>query len=310
MSQPNEYNGALIIDKPEGLTSHDVVARLRRILRTKKIGHTGTLDPFATGVLVMLVGKATRLARFLDKDSKAYEAVLKFGFETDTGDKTGVRTQETGDSIVELPPRDDLLTRVEAVLPEFRGEITQIPPMYSAKKIKGKKLYELARQGIEVERKPIDISIYEIAMLDDQRTQEDSITISVASSAGTYIRALAEDIGRRIGIGCHLTSLRRTRAGSFGLENALTLEELEAVAVDGRIDEFIISTNTAVAHLPLQRLDESDLDLISHGMKIDARTEYDSVQNIRLANSADELVAIGETDPSGKIQPKVVLISQ
>jgi len=355
MSKPNQYNGALIIDKPEGLTSHDVVARLRRILRTKKIGHTGTLDPFATGVLVMLVGKATRLARYLDKDVKSYEARLRFGFETDTGDKEGDRRQETGDrsqesevesdrsiglrsepaavaggleeevrtqeptideiddeeqgEVVDLPPREELIERVESVLPDFKGKIQQIPPMYSAKKLKGKKLYELARQGIEVAREPIDINIYDLEIIDAEG-EENEISLRVSCSAGTYIRTLAQDIGRRIRIGCHLSALRRIRAGGFRLRDAITLEQLETIVDEGRAGETLIPMNKVVTHLPSQTLDEADVKQIAHGMKIDARITTDTVQNIRLTDRADELVAIGEIDPNGMIQPKVVFNSE
>ena len=149
-------NGILIIDKPATWTSHDVVGKLRKILKTKRIGHTGTLDPFATGVLVLLVGKATRLAQFLDKDVKEYEAIVRFGSETDTGDRTGELR------ITNYELRDVSVEEIENVLPEFRGEIEQTPPMYSAKKIEGKKLYELARKGVEIERKPIKVMIYEL----------------------------------------------------------------------------------------------------------------------------------------------------
>jgi tRNA pseudouridine 55 synthase len=142
-------DGILVIDKPAGLTSHDVVNRVRRILRTKRVGHTGTLDPFATGVMVVLVGKATRLAQFIDKDDKEYEALVRFGSETDTGDRTGSpKPKVEGVNSV-------LKSDVEKVLDRFRGEIEQTPPMYSAKKVEGKKLYELARQGIEIERKAV-----------------------------------------------------------------------------------------------------------------------------------------------------------
>src|SRR3954451_5796143 len=149
-------DGLLIIDKPEGFTSHDVVAKVRRILKTKRIGHTGTLDPFATGVLVILIGKDTRLAQFLDKDEKEYEAVVRFGFETDTGDRTGVPSNEN------RVPDDDIAetfagTDWQSVLDRFRGEIQQVPPMYSAKKVEGKKLYELARKGVAVARQPVSV---------------------------------------------------------------------------------------------------------------------------------------------------------
>jgi tRNA pseudouridine55 synthase len=167
-------DGILIIDKPVGLTSHDVVARLRRILKTKRIGHTGTLDPFATGVLVMLIGKATRLAQFFDRDAKEYEAVIRFGFETDTGDRTGRRKAKG-----ERRKAEELkIEELENVLASFRGEIEQTPPMYSAKKVAGKKLYELARKGVEIERKPVKITIYEIEIIEPQKCKDEKLNES------------------------------------------------------------------------------------------------------------------------------------
>src|SRR5437868_141962 len=159
-------DGLLIIDKPEGITSHDVVARARRILKTKRVGHTGTLDPFATGVLVLLVGQATRLAQFIDKDEKEYEALVRFGYETDTGDKTGIQKPE---SKIQNEDPARMLNDVDwaSVLREFRGEIEQVPPMYSAKKVGGKKLYELARQGQELARAPAKVLINEIEVLQE-----------------------------------------------------------------------------------------------------------------------------------------------
>src|SRR6185369_7046866 len=212
-------DGLLIVDKPEGLTSHDVVARVRRILKTKRVGHTGTLDPFATGVLVLLIGKATRLAQFLDKDEKEYETVIRFGYETDTGDKTGKSKTENA------TPQPIDISDLKKILPEFVGEIEQIPPMYSAKKIEGKKLYELAREGKSVERKPVKVTISKLESLDADGTMLDA-RIRVVCSAGTYVRTLAEDIGTRIGVGAHLLELRRTRAGRFGLRKSTTLESL------------------------------------------------------------------------------------
>ncbi|HQU83819.1 MAG TPA: tRNA pseudouridine(55) synthase TruB, partial [Pyrinomonadaceae bacterium] len=161
-------DGILIIDKPDGITSHDVVSRCRRILRTKRIGHTGTLDPFATGVVVILVEKATRLAQFLDKDAKEYEAVARFGFETDTGDRTGIFKDEgrrmNEDETAEILKQTDW----NEIFKQFRGEILQTPPMYSAKKVEGKKLYELARKGVEIERKAVKVNIYNLEILKDQ----------------------------------------------------------------------------------------------------------------------------------------------
>ena len=157
-------NGILIVDKPAGITSHDVVAKIRRILKTKRVGHTGTLDPFATGVMVILVGQATRLAQFLDKDAKEYVATVRFGFKTDTGDRTGERKGEGEKG----NQRKLQIEEIAAVLPQFQGEIAQTPPMYSAKKVDGKKLYELARQGETVERKSVIVKIFELELLDEK----------------------------------------------------------------------------------------------------------------------------------------------
>ena len=354
-------NGVLIVDKPVGFTSHDVVARLRRVMNTKKIGHTGTLDPFATGVLVVLVGKATRLARFLDKDEKRYEAVLRFGYETETGDRTG---EEKGERQKVKVKRED----IERVIPDFVGEIEQVPPMYSAKKLKGRKLYELARKGVEVERKPVKVTISELRLVDDaeltQRRRErrgDSqgadqqaetwaagsepdnypdakaspllvkegsraehnssagipesdpceFTIDVTCSAGTYIRVLAEDIGQKIGVGCHLSALRRVRAGKFEIAQALSLKEIERLAACGELREALIPMNKAVSHLPERILDNSELESIADGRKIAATFENEGVQNVRLTDHGQNLVAIGEYDATGKeIQPRIVFLEK
>ena len=297
-------NGIIIIDKPEKFTSHDVVARLRRILNTKKIGHTGTLDPFATGVLVMLVGKATRLAQFLDKDEKTYEAIIRFGFETDTGDRTG-------NPKVEVIKTDVKREEIEAVLPEFSGDIEQVPPMYSAKKVKGKKLYELARKGIEIERKPVAVRISELQILDDTKLiEEQEISIKVACSAGTYIRSLAEDIGRRIDAPCHLAELRRIKAGNFEISRAVSIEELEEIVQAEELSEILVSMNEAVLHMPLKTLSEIEVKRISNGMKVDASFDGVSVQNIRLIDADQNLVAIGKyLEKEQQIQPRIVFIN-
>ena len=241
-------DGILIIDKPAGITSHDVVSRVRRILKTKRVGHTGTLDPFATGVMVILVGQATRLAQFFDKDEKEYEATVKFGFETDTGDRTGTRRDDPA-----TPGRSEAVTtqEIENALSDFRGDIEQMPPMYSAKKVDGKKLYELARKGETIERKPIKVSIHDLELITsanhESRSDIDTVRIRVACSAGTYIRTLAEDIGRKLGVGAHLTELRRTRAGKFAIGQSLTLEQLQAMPEPA---SALIPMNDAVEHLP------------------------------------------------------------
>jgi tRNA pseudouridine55 synthase len=307
-------DGILVIDKPSGITSHDVVARVRRILRTKRVGHTGTLDPFATGVMVILVGKATRLAQFLDKDKKEYIADVQFGSETDTGDLEGSRIAECGMRIEDLTAklRD---TDFGPVIAKFRGEIMQTPPMYSAKKIEGKKLYELARAGKEVERKPNRVVVSNIELLPDEtrdpqsatRDQSSTIRIRVACSAGTYIRTLATDIGRAVGVGAHLTALRRTAAGKFNIEQAISLEELQALDDPTSV---LLPTDKAVTHLqrfdvPDERLDKTKGGLSTRVFDVDLQNG----QFVRMIASDESMIAIGVYDETEKsIRPKIVLI--
>jgi tRNA pseudouridine55 synthase len=303
-----EMDGILIIDKPETWTSHDVVGKLRRLLKTKRIGHTGTLDPFATGVLVMLVGQATRLAQFLDKDQKEYEATIQFGFETNTGDLTGMRNAEYGmknEEIAEILSK----TNWDEVFANFRGEILQTPPMYSAKKVDGKKLYELARKGVEIERNPVAVNIYELEIQNSKFKIQNSneIRIRVVCSAGTYIRTLAEDIGRKIGVPCHLSALRRTRAGKFDLTKALTLEGLEKLIESEKLDDILIPMNQALSHLPQKILDERNKQRVKNGMKIPANFKTSDVLTIRMTDEAENLVAIGFYDSNAElIQPRIV----
>lgn len=322
-------DGILIIDKPAGITSHDVVGKARQILKTKRIGHTGTLDPFATGVMVLLVGKATRLAQFLDRDAKEYEAIVKCGFETETGDCTGERRN------INYELQNVSAEEIEKVLREFRGNILQTPPMYSAKKVEGKKLYELARKGIEIERKPVSVIIYNLELLNNkepglpdnekpeireqQKTKDEtdssshpsSFKIKILCSAGTYIRTLAEDIGRKLRTGAHLTELRRTKAGKFDLSESVTLEELEKIATENKLSDVLISMNRAISHLPEMKLDENEIRKIKNGLKINARSEFGSVQTIRLTDAQDNLAAIGTYDETEKlIQPRLVLLNE
>ena len=291
-------NGILIIDKPENFTSHDVVARLRRILKTKKIGHTGTLDPFATGVLVMLVGKATRLAQFLDKDEKSYETKIHFGFETDTGDKTGTPKTESVAADIEIED-------IETVLPKFRGEIEQIPPMYSAKKVKGKKLYELARKGVEIGRKPVKLNISKLEVADYSKFAENELIIKVACSAGTYIRTLAEDIGKSVGCPCHLTELRRIKAGKFDISQSISIEELEKIVENSEIEDVLISMNNAVLHLPKKIVNQDELKRVQNGMRISA--DFTDEPNVRIVDENNNLIAIGHyLKKERQIQPRIV----
>lgn len=209
-------NGVIVVNKPEGFTSHDVVAKLRGILKTRRIGHSGTLDPMATGVLPIFVGRATRACEFATAENKTYCAEMLLGIQTDTQDITGNVLSERPVNI------DD--EKLSSVINSFRGEISQIPPMYSAIKVDGKKLYELARAGIEVERKSRNITIHEIKF---SRIGDNKVSIEAEVSKGTYIRTLCDDIGEALGCGATLTKLTRIKSGAFTLDDANTLEEIQ-----------------------------------------------------------------------------------
>lgn len=210
-------SGILIVDKPAGWTSQDVVSKLRGVLREKRVGHGGTLDPMATGVLPVFVGRATRAVEFFEHADKTYEATLRLGLTTDTQDTTGTALETRPVSVDEAS--------VRAVLPRFTGVQQQVPPMYSAVKIGGKKLYELARAGKEIERKPREITVFSIELLD---FSNDSARLRIHCSKGTYIRTLCHDIGAALGCGGCMAALRRVQAGAYSVEDAVTLDEIVA----------------------------------------------------------------------------------
>ncbi len=314
-------DGILIIDKPVGLTSHDVVARVRRILRERRVGHTGTLDPFATGVLVVLVGRATRLAQFLSGAVKEYEAVIRFGYATDTGDVTGARlaapdTQnEDGASVQTWSDAE-----IETVLASLRGEIEQVPPMYSAKKVQGKKLYELARRGVEIERAAVRVTIHALEILQQdgvtlRRNEDEPIDLSVrvVCSAGTYIRTLAETIGERLGTRAHLTTLRRTRAGDFRIERAITLDDLQAKAEAGgeELRDSLLPFDAALSKLPFMHLTADEARKLLHGMALQIGDGMESGWRtndpVRMIDVEGRLIAIGFYDAASRsLHPRVV----
>jgi tRNA pseudouridine55 synthase len=302
-------NGTLIIDKPAGLTSHDVVARVRRIIGERRVGHTGTLDPFATGVLVILIGKATRLLQFLSGAEKEYEALIRFGYATDTGDATGQRLEVHAQSQSTQSLREE---EIETAMASLRGEISQVPPMYSAKKVKGQKLYELARRGEEIERQPVKVTISEFALNGQLlRMGDDGIAdlnVRVACSAGTYVRTLAEDLGKLLGLGAHLAALRRTRAGRFKIDSAITLERLTELVEAGSIADQIISLDATIGHLPPVVMNEGDVRRVINGVAIELDSDHQDQQRLRLQNVAGELVAVGTYDRAQKtVKPQVVL---
>ncbi len=232
-------NGILLIDKPAGWTSSDVVAKLGGVLHERRIGHSGTLDPMATGLLVVFVGRATRAVEFAESHEKRYLAALRTGLVTDTQDVTGT---PIGGS-----PRALSEAELEEALRRFRGEIDQIPPMYSAIKVKGQKLYEIARRGGEVERKPRRVRIGELRFLG--RDGED-VLLDVRCSKGTYIRTLCHDIGYALGCGACMSALRRLEAGDFSLEDAYTLEEVQRAAAEGRAEELLLPVDRLFAAYP------------------------------------------------------------
>jgi tRNA pseudouridine55 synthase len=308
-------DGVLIIDKPAGMTSHDVVARVRRIIGERRVGHTGTLDPFATGVLVMLIGRATRLAQFLSGAEKEYDAVIRLGYATDTGDVTGARleTEVHANTTNAQSLRKEEITVAMVLL---TGEIEQVPPMYSAKKIAGRKLYEHARRGEEIERQPVRVTISEFELLSqgELKPNEDGavdLRARVVCSAGTYIRTLAEDLGKHLGIGAHLAELRRTRAGQFSIENAITLEELAEVPDNQTLANVLVSPNNALSHLPALEVRQDDEARLLNGIDLNIEAEtarlWADEQAIRLTFS-NELLAVGFYDRGrGVVHPQVVI---
>jgi tRNA pseudouridine55 synthase len=307
-------DGALIIHKPPGPTSHDVVAGVRRILHVRRVGHTGTLDPFATGVLIILVGRATRLAQFLSGLDKEYEAIIRLGYATDTGDVTGKP----------LPAREENLQlrrpwsrkEIEAALESLRGEIDQVPPMYSAKKQSGRKLYELARKGEEVERKPVRVCIHKFEaikptgeLLKDNLDGTFDFEVRVSCSAGTYIRTLAEDFGARLGVGAHLAELRRTRVGEFHIDDAKTLEQLKVSLAEESLGTILHTSDAVLSHLPFVDLSADDIGKARHGLRITMRgAAWRNREHVRVRDEHGNLIAVAEFDAAeATLHPRVVI---
>ena len=309
-------DGAFIIDKPAGLTSHDVVARVRKIIGARRVGHTGTLDPFATGVLVTLVGRATRLAQFLSGAEKEYEAVIRLGYATNTGDVTG--SAQAREPLVNARQAQSLSKEeIEAAMLSLKRLTEQIPPMYSAKKVDGRRLYDLARRGEHIDRKAVRIHVteFEVILKDgsflkagDEQTAD--LHVRVACSAGTYIRALAEDLGKQLGMGAHLVGLRRTRAGQFKIQDAFTLERLAELSSANSLESVLISPDAALAHLPAIQIDDEGVRRILNGIDIPFENSADLQQTgtIRLRDANGKLLGVGVYNEARQlIHPKVVI---
>lgn len=254
--------GVIAVNKPAGWTSHDVVAKMRKWSRIRRIGHTGTLDPLATGVLPLCLGRATRLAEYLQDRPKEYIAQVRFGIATDTQDVTG-QVQEEWEQ-VRLDPQE-----VERVVLSFVGQMEQVPPMFSAVKIGGKKLYELAREGIEIERKPRPITIYELEIIEiNTDLPHPYAKFRVLCSKGTYIRTLCFDIGRKLGVPAAMENLVRTRSGDITLEMCHAIEDIDKKARSGQLQDLIIPADRLLTHMPEIKVDEFSEKLASHGQAI------------------------------------------
>jgi tRNA pseudouridine55 synthase len=291
-------NGLILLDKPAGCTSHDVVNRIRKLIGTKRVGHLGTLDPMATGLLGLLAGAATRLAPFYGKEDKAYEAAIDFGFTSDTYDAEGEVTP-TG---VPRPGESEIRTALES----FRGRFFQTPPPVSAKKIAGTPAYKLARKKMPVQLTPVEVEIKQLAI---QGVSEERLEVEVTCSTGTYIRSLAHDLGQRLGCGAILSRLRRTRIGAFSIGQAHTLDQLDELARTGNIVESVRPSAELLTHFPAERVSPVVEAQIRQGRKF--RTSPFVVPPgspiVRVLSRSGELIAIGRLIIPNLYHPSTVL---
>lgn len=308
MTQPkiakSIVSGVLLIDKPQGMTSQQVVSKVKYLLKSdvhdsKKAGHTGTLDPMATGLLPICLGEATKFSHYQLDAIKSYHAIIKLGEQTDTGDAEG-------EIIATSPVPHVTQAMLQSVTEQFLGEIMQVPPMYSALKKDGKKLYELAREGIEVERAARPLTIYELSLtpLSDQQLQ-----LTVTCSKGTYVRVLAEDIAKALGTLGHLTALRRIRTGDFEIANAITLADFAALDVAARFDK-LLAVDACVHSLPSLVLDDSQSKRIRQGQRLNVKATMlnqhlilTANQTFRLFDDQQQFLGTGLLEPNGRLQP-------
>lgn len=298
-------DGILNINKPTGMTSHDVVAKVRKLLKQRRVGHAGTLDPAASGVLPICVGQATRVAEYLSESGKAYQATIIFGAVTDTYDSEGtiIRTAST-----------EGLTHaaIEAMLATMLGEQMQVPPRYSAIKLQGQPAYKRARAGEEVAMEARPITIYKLEIIDWQASPTPTLTLAVECSKGTYIRSLAYDLGEKLGCGAYLGALVRTRSGPFTLTESITLEQLAQAAEQGTIEAFLHPADKALGQYPALVLDETTTERVRHGnaFRIDEETDALSEQTLaRVYDDKGQFMAIAEWDEErGGWQPVKVFL--
>ena len=292
-------DGFVLVDKPSGWTSHDVVGKARGLLRQRRVGHAGTLDPMATGLLVLGLGRATRLIRFIQEGIKVYEATALFGVATDTLDADG--------AILSRDEMDVDEADVRRAAKRFVGRIMQVPPMVSAKKVDGRRLYEMAREGIEVEREAVPVDVYEIDILDVTPGPYPEVEFRVRCGTGTYVRTLADDIASALGGRAHLTALRRCSIGSLAVEDAHTIEALEAAASRGGVDELVLAPADGLRDLPAITVGEDVGRAVGHGsvfpagaLGIEAPGEH------RIVDAAGRLLAVYASD-GRRAAPEVVV---
>ncbi len=280
----NVVSGVLVVDKPTGMTSHDVVQVVRRGTGIRRAGHTGTLDPRASGVLVILIGPAVRMSEFVSASDKRYQATIRVGSSTDTYDSEGTITNQTSDIDVSEEQFNEILQ-------QYTGEIEQVPPPYSAVKVKGRKAYEMARRGEEVELKPRIINVYSLEVLEWDPPES---VIDVYCSSGTYVRSLANDIGKALGTGAYLVGLRRTKSGRFTLRDAVPLRILQEAFEAGDWYNNLIPAAEALADWPMVELDADQMEFVRHGHRIPA--ESGQTGWARGVSEQGDLVALMEVD--------------
>jgi tRNA pseudouridine55 synthase len=292
-------NGAIVVDKPKEWTSHDVVNRMRRIAGTRKIGHLGTLDPLATGVLPVLLNRATRLAQFFTANEKSYEGTIRFGYSTDSYDADGEATSP------EVAVALDA-ARLEEALARFRGTFDQTPPPVSAKKIQGRPAYELARKNVAVELKPVTVTVYALELLEVSGAEA---RVRVHCSAGTYVRSIAHEVGLALGCGAHLQALRRVSSGPFQIGQARTLEELAALSDAGRLADALVPAAQLLPEFPGEVVDSITEGQIRQGrdFRVSPFRSRGGVKYVKALSREGDLIAIGEVRLPNLYHPVLVL---
>ncbi len=291
-------DGVVVVDKPAGISSHTAVQRMRRLAGIKRIGHLGTLDPLGTGVLPLVVGRATRLSQFFLRHDRAYEATIRCGFSTSTYDCEGEATSEPQE--VELDRE-----RLEAALGAYRGTFLQMPPAVSAKKIGGTRAYKLVRQEKPVELEPVEVTIYELEL---KEVEGDRFSIRMRCGAGAYVRSVAHDVGRELGCGAHVETLRRTAMGEFDLDMAYGFEQLEELAADSRLSEALVDAARLLPEFPACRVDEEAAGRIAHGREfhVSRFSPSATAKRIKAIGPDGRLLAIGELRLPGAYHPAIV----